>query len=65
MATLALCSLKNVERKHINVNPAITLSVKAKIVFNLASAVFMFTGSKRVENAGRLVTLKFNYICSK
>jgi len=35
--------LKNVDKKQRNVNAAITLSVKANIVFNRDSTVFMFS----------------------
>ena len=41
IATTVWCSLKAVERKQRKVNPAITLSVKAKIVFNLDKTVFI------------------------
>ena len=41
IATTVWCSLKAVDRKQRKVNPAITLSVKAKIVFNLDKTVFI------------------------
>jgi hypothetical protein len=50
MATTAWWSLKYVDKKHRKVNPAITLSVKAKIVFNLAKTVFMFRFLKQEVN---------------
>lgn len=42
MTTSVLFILKAVVRKQQKVNPAITLSVKAKIVFNLERNVFIF-----------------------
>jgi hypothetical protein len=41
--------LKNVVRKQQNVNPAIPLSVKAKIVFNLDKTVFIFLPVNKTE----------------
>lgn len=41
--TSALCVLKYVDRKQRNVKPAITLSVKANIVFNRDKTVFILS----------------------